>query len=84
MSSNGGVRLPQQMESNKPEPCPIWNESEENACFQHEMSLKSPNRVKSRFLPFNCRHPHLDSPQFRQVIQPSILMTALVVHFVHS
>ncbi len=29
-------------------------------------------------------HPHFDSPQFRQVMQPSIITTAAVLHLVHS
>jgi hypothetical protein len=29
-------------------PCPIWNESEHEARFQHELSLKWKKRVKDR------------------------------------
>ncbi len=29
-------------------------------------------------------HPHFESPQFRQVLQPSIMTTAAVLHFAHS
>ncbi len=28
--------------------------------------------------------PHFESPQFRQVMQPSIMITAAVLHFAHS
>jgi hypothetical protein len=36
-----------------------------------------------------CRHPqlaypHFESPQFKQVLQPSIMTTAAVLHFAHS
>ncbi len=37
--------------------------------------------------PMECastRHPHLESPQLRQVMQPSSWMTAFVLHFAHS
>jgi hypothetical protein len=30
------------------------------------------------------RHPHFDSPQFRQVMQLSIITTAAVLHLLHS
>jgi MFS family permease len=29
-------------------------------------------------------YPHFESPQFRQVLQPSIMTTAAVLHFAHS
>ena len=29
-------------------------------------------------------HPHFESPQERQVMQPSIMTTAAVLHFEHS
>jgi hypothetical protein len=29
-------------------------------------------------------HPHFDSPQFRQVLHPSIITTAAVLHLLHS
>jgi hypothetical protein len=29
-------------------------------------------------------HPHFESPQFKQVLQPSIITTAAMLHFVHS
>ena len=36
-------------------------------------------RVKNR-----VRHPHFESPQERQVMQPSIMTTAAVLHFAQS
>jgi glutamine amidotransferase-like uncharacterized protein len=35
-------------------------------------------------IPGAAHQPHLDSPQFRQVIQPSIITTAAVLHLLHS
>lgn len=35
-------------------------------------------------LPCARYHPHLLSPQLRQVMQPSIMITALVLHLVQS
>src|ERR1700692_3259129 len=29
-------------------------------------------------------YPHLESPQFKHVLQPSIITTAAVLHFAHS
>src|ERR1700722_10668137 len=29
-------------------------------------------------------YPHFESPQFKQVLQPSIMTTAAVLHFAHS
>jgi hypothetical protein len=29
-------------------------------------------------------YPHFESPQFKQVLQPSIITTAAVLHFAHN
>lgn len=34
--------------------------------------------------PRQAGHPHFESPQFRQVMQPSIMTTAAVLHLLHS
>src|ERR1700722_9182710 len=41
---------------------------------------------QTRAVPFldTRNYPHLESPQFKQVLQPSIMTTAAVLHFAHS
>src|ERR1700678_1402435 len=34
--------------------------------------------------PGRLAYPHFESPQFKQVLQPSIMTTAAVLHFAHS
>jgi hypothetical protein len=38
----------------------------------------------ARELPDDVCHPHFESPQFRQVMQPSIITTAAVLHLAQS
>src|SRR5581483_12229304 len=47
---------------------------------------KTSDPVEGIVLPQAVRpvQPHLDSPQFRQVMQPSIITTAAVEHLAHS
>ena len=40
--------------------------------------------ARSHLMRTPTRHPHFESPQFRQVMQPSIITTAAVLHLVQS
>ncbi len=45
-----------------------------------EAARRPPRRIESG----NVVQPHLESPQLRQVMQPSIMTTAAVLHLEHS
>src|SRR4029077_10288812 len=51
-------------------------------CFLAAGEVTRPSLVESRSLVKS--YPHFESPQFKQVLQPSIITTAAVLHFEHS
>ena len=60
-----------------------WN----RPVHSNRRSLKRTRRAVARLalpLPAPAAQPHFESPQLRQVMQPSIMTTAAVLHFVHS
>ena len=54
------------------------------ATFGSKIATYDQNHIRSIVLRDSAAQPHFESPQFRQVMQPSIMTTAAVLHFRHS